>query len=103
VCLIAPFDLDTVVQVLDHTVPPPPVVVLSSADDNDQEDNLLTPGSAPECRRDERKQPRLSSVFPPLSSRLGSRWARHSHACWEATRPGGEHAFRNGCGTPLLC
>jgi hypothetical protein len=104
VCLIAPFDLDTVVQVLDHAVPPPlPVAVLGDAENNDEEDNLLTPGSAPECRRDVRKQPRLSGAFALPQGRLGG-GRTHFHSSGRlATRPGGQHAFRNGCGTPLLC
>jgi len=104
VSLTAPFDMDTVVQVLDGSVANQlPSAIYGIPDDNDDEDNLVRP-TAPQGRRDSRKQPRLAG--PPTAPQNGFVLRcvpRLQSSRWLALRPGGEHAFRNGCGTPLLC
>jgi hypothetical protein len=106
VSLTAPFDMDTVAEVLAGCVPSHlSHCMVSNADDNDpDEDNLLRPTSGPDFRCDVRKQPRLPGPVPPTQARPGFRCSARSHPgqCL-VTRAGGEHAFRNGCGAPLLC
>jgi hypothetical protein len=106
VSLIAPFDMDTVAEVLAGSVPSSPsLCTISNGDDNDpDEDTLLRPTKGPDFRCDVRKQPRLPGPIPPPHVRIGFRCWEHGHpARCLVTRAGSEHAFRNGCGAPLLC
>jgi hypothetical protein len=107
ISLTAPFDMDTVALVLEHGLAPGlAVAVLRDAQDNDpDEENLLSPTAPPVSRRDVRKQPRLSggAVAVPESGALLPCRPRLLAPERLAIRPGGEHAFRNGCGAPLLC
>ena len=105
VSLTTPFDLDTVAQVLDGRLSRQlPALAIRGADDSDDEDDLVRPASAPECRRDVRKQTRPTGSFLPSRARSVCRGGLcFLPARRLAARSGGEHAFRNGCGTPLLC
>ena len=104
VSLTAPFDLDTVIQVLDGQVQAAlPLVIYGIPDDNDDEDNLVRP-TPPQYRRDVRKQLRLCGTHPPPQTPFLARHLPRSRSAPRLVlRPGGEHALRNGCGTPLLC
>jgi hypothetical protein len=104
VSLTTPFDLDTVAQVLDGSLSASVPSWTLTSDDSDDSDDLVRPGRAPECHRDVRKQPRVAgaSALPRPGRVLRCRpWTQPQGRL--TTRPGGEHAFRNGCGTPLLC
>src|SRR5689334_17923276 len=68
VSLTTPFDMDTVAQVLDGSLPPQIPLAVSVADDTDDEDNLARPATPTECRRDVRKQPRLAATSGPAPS-----------------------------------
>ncbi len=106
VSLTAPFDMDTVAQVLrPGSTTHHPVAIVADLEDNDpDQDNLLAPGSPAKCRRADRKQPRPLEAVPPAETSPIFRWAPSLPTLgWLVSRPGGEHAFRNGCGTPLLC
>jgi hypothetical protein len=104
VCLTAPLDLDTVVQVLTRTLPPSqPQRAISELDNNDDEDALLRPGVGSESQENVRKLLRLAGHSQPPRC-CDSQCGLHFHPAERlAIRPGGEHALRNGCGAPLLC
>jgi hypothetical protein len=104
--LTGPFNLSTVYQVLDSTLsaPNPAGPCIEAQDIDDDEEDLLQPVSAADGRRFERKQAApvgaSLTLCPAFSARKAPR-TRLSRSLGQ--RSGSEHAFRNGCGTPLLC
>jgi hypothetical protein len=84
---------------------PPPLAGRCAAEDADSDedgDDMLRTRTPAEDRAAERGPARLPRALaptgpppiPPLS---------FPHTLLSADRPGAEHAFRNGVGTPLLC
>jgi len=108
-CLLSvtgPFNLSAVYQMFDGSPSPanPVGSYIEAQDIDDDEEDLLQPVNPSEGRRLDRKQ------APPVGTPFAGHPSASLHSCPDTRRArrllclaGSEHAFRNGCGAPLLC